>query len=255
MAIAYVGQVATLDNNFVTTTVDITVPAGGVAAGSRLILACVQNVQAATITVSDQKGNTWAVDATLPTGSVNTRLSIASAHIGTALVSGDWIRITVSTTTGIYAVLDQFSGILSASALDKAVIQESVYNTNPTTSGVTATTTLADELLYGAFGIEGTGYRYTIANSFIETKDVDTSFSRCILTGYKIVSATGAYEFSSAVATGTQTLAAICTYKNAVAVDLTLPDADVTTTGWTTTPLFSKLNDASDATVVQATAV
>ncbi len=33
-----------------------------------------------------------------------------------------------------------------------------------------------------------------------------------------------------------------------------LPDADVTTTGWTTAPLFSKVNDSSDATVVTATA-
>lgn len=29
-----------------------------------------------------------------------------------------------------------------------------------------------------------------------------------------------------------------------------LPDADTTTTGWTTTPLFSKINDASDGTVI-----
>lgn len=33
-----------------------------------------------------------------------------------------------------------------------------------------------------------------------------------------------------------------------------LPDADVTTTGWATAPLFSKLNDGSDATVITATA-
>ena len=31
------------------------------------------------------------------------------------------------------------------------------------------------------------------------------------------------------------------------------PDEDLATTGWTETPLFSKLNDASDATVVKAT--
>lgn len=39
-----------------------------------------------------------------------------------------------------------------------------------------------------------------------------------------------------------------------VTLDTALPDADVTTTGWTTTPLYSKINDASDATVIQATA-
>lgn len=35
---------------------------------------------------------------------------------------------------------------------------------------------------------------------------------------------------------------------------LFLPDADLATTGWTTTPLFSKLNDSSDSTVVSGTA-
>lgn len=37
-------------------------------------------------------------------------------------------------------------------------------------------------------------------------------------------------------------------------LDSCLPDADVVTTGWSTAPLFSKVNDASDATVIQATA-
>jgi hypothetical protein len=33
-----------------------------------------------------------------------------------------------------------------------------------------------------------------------------------------------------------------------------LPDADLATTGWSTAPLFSKVNDSSDATVITATA-
>jgi hypothetical protein len=32
------------------------------------------------------------------------------------------------------------------------------------------------------------------------------------------------------------------------------PDADVVTTGWSTAPLYSKVNDSSDATVITATA-
>jgi len=35
---------------------------------------------------------------------------------------------------------------------------------------------------------------------------------------------------------------------------IALPDADLATAGWATSPLFSKLNDASDATVITATA-
>lgn len=41
---------------------------------------------------------------------------------------------------------------------------------------------------------------------------------------------------------------------SSIELDNCLPDADITTTGWTTTPLYSKINDASDATVIQATA-
>lgn len=37
-------------------------------------------------------------------------------------------------------------------------------------------------------------------------------------------------------------------------LDQVLPDADITTTGWSTAPLFSKINDDSDATVITATA-
>lgn len=39
-----------------------------------------------------------------------------------------------------------------------------------------------------------------------------------------------------------------------ISLDHADPDADVTTTGWTTTPLWSKVNDSSDATIITATA-
>ncbi len=37
-------------------------------------------------------------------------------------------------------------------------------------------------------------------------------------------------------------------------LDQVLPDADIVTTGWSTAPLFSKINDGSDASVITATA-
>jgi len=44
------------------------------------------------------------------------------------------------------------------------------------------------------------------------------------------------------------------TLKSSAGTQQTLrPDADLATTGWTTTPLFSKVNDSSDATVVTST--
>lgn len=41
---------------------------------------------------------------------------------------------------------------------------------------------------------------------------------------------------------------------NAGLAQILLPDADTATGGWTTAPLFSKVNDSSDATVITATA-
>jgi len=46
----------------------------------------------------------------------------------------------------------------------------------------------------------------------------------------------------------------IVVFKAEPAMQTVLPDADTVTTGWTTTPLYSKINDSSDATVVTATA-
>jgi hypothetical protein len=40
----------------------------------------------------------------------------------------------------------------------------------------------------------------------------------------------------------------------AAAAQTLLPDADLATAGWTTAPLFSKVNDSSDATIITATA-
>lgn len=48
--------------------------------------------------------------------------------------------------------------------------------------------------------------------------------------------------------------ARILAHYQAAAGQVLLPDADNATGGWTTAPLFSKLNDSSDATVITATA-
>jgi hypothetical protein len=50
-----------------------------------------------------------------------------------------------------------------------------------------------------------------------------------------------------------RTIIAIAFKDNESTGQTILPDADTVTTGWTTTPLFSKVNDASDATVITAT--
>lgn len=54
--------------------------------------------------------------------------------------------------------------------------------------------------------------------------------------------------------TADQNSAAVAVFSKVIVVppQEIAPDADVTTTGWTTTPLFSKVNDESDATLITA---
>lgn len=64
---------------------------------------------------------------------------------------------------------------------------------------------------------------------------------------------TTSYGIADATGTGTVTKIAVEIKGTGAAVSVARPDADLATTGWSTAPLFSKLNDQSDATVVTAT--
>lgn len=59
---------------------------------------------------------------------------------------------------------------------------------------------------------------------------------------------------SSPIVTGDGEIALKNTYAWLFAGQILLPDADVAAGGWATSPLFSKVNDGSDATVISATA-
>lgn len=50
------------------------------------------------------------------------------------------------------------------------------------------------------------------------------------------------------------TLAQVQAHYASASGQILLPDADLATSGWTTAPLFSKVNDSSDATIITATA-
>ncbi len=76
-----------------------------------------------------------------------------------------------------------------------------------------------------------------------------------IITGEKAVA--GAYgDTTAAVATATSdAFMTFALIPVGGVLDQVLPDADITTAGWSSTPLFSKLADNNDATVITATAV
>lgn len=97
----------------------LTVPAGGVPAGSRVVVGIVY-LGSAPSGITDTRGNTYALDATAPVMvEVGTfAAALWSAHIGTALQAGDTIAIAVAGIAA--AVADAFTGVAALEAFDQA---------------------------------------------------------------------------------------------------------------------------------------
>ncbi len=151
MPIAFVKNVGSLATKTSGTVFSITVPAAGVAAGSRVICRIATNigVSTATITGADTRGNTYAKD-NLNGLDPNTPVRftfVVSAHIATALVSGDTITLTVSTaSSATVLVIDEFTGIQPTSPYTTPLDSRGDIVTNVTTPVPLYTTTVGDLL-------------------------------------------------------------------------------------------------------------
>ena len=220
----------------------LTIPAtGGVAAGDSIIVAFETagstsgGVPAAGC--SDGK-NTYSLDVTLNNGT-NPSLWICSAHNVTALLGTDNITVTFPATSGrAVASADEFSGLVaSGNPLDKT--KAGSGNTNAPTSGFTAITSQADELLFGAIGFSGTNNAtFTTAGSGLCTSSTvgaqgayttdsnlpvpNPTGQRGLATEHRIVTQTAPYAACGTLSSANQWLAAIATYKIAVATTGTL---------------------------------
>ena len=130
--------------------------------------------------------------------------------------------------------------------------------TNP---GTTGTTTQADELAVVCVGVNflpdpGTinswsdGFGETAELTGVGSVNTKLGVGEKLLTEVSTQTCTITFSTSSSSDKG----ACIVTFK---ASDVELrqirPDADTDVTGWSTAPIFSKVNDSSDATVVTAT--
>lgn len=125
---------------------------------------------------------------------------------------------TVSFTGGFDGfesmAIAEYSGVATASPLDQTQHAFDASGTTHPDTGNTATTTQADELLIGVFGNPGSR-TITPGDSFTERYD-ETSNSRAVWLGDKIVSATGAYKASgTSSSTGERWAATIATFKAA----------------------------------------
>jgi predicted secreted protein len=207
------------------TTISVTVPAGGVAAGNTIIVSFATdptNTPTGAVTVADTKGNIYTKDADIAngTGTSGVRTLVFSAPVTVALVSGNTITVTYPSAAAKAVSICYANGLISASRVD--VTHTGTGNSTAPTSGATANTTQTSELLIGAIGTESrtssttmtAGSGYTLLNN--ASADTGSSGSSItIFPEYQPVYVTGTYTANGTLSGSTSRnwAAVIVTYK------------------------------------------
>jgi len=142
---AYVGNIGST-TVCGTNNATITVPAGGVSAGDRVVIRLYQRGGSTSGSVSafDSKGNSYAVDANYLTST-----AILSAPVSNALVAGDTIQVNFPTADAAGVVAGAFSNIATTSPVDASASATGGATTDPS---VSVTAPSSKNLLVGAVG-------------------------------------------------------------------------------------------------------
>lgn len=204
------------------TTSSVTVPAAGVANGASVILTVglPSNALVGTVSAVDSAGNTYSVDSDV-TNAAQARIVVLSAHKIDALVQGNTITVTHPSTNRRNLIAAEFAGLAGPPNVDQtATSTGTMNNTTPPTSGTTATTTQADELLIGAFGVAGpTSDNFNLTTSgYTSIGRVSASTTTPTITNaaiFRVVNEVGTYSagFTTSTTTTRQYAGTIVTYK------------------------------------------
>lgn len=206
----------------------VTIPAGKLA-----IVRGALNSDTITASVTDSAGNTWSVVRfTSAAIGGSTECFIAYSVLTSPLSSGT-VTVTLSAAAGLVTDIGYFdsdTGWLSqASVLDKT--SGGTFNlVTPWSSGPTATTTQADELLVGAAACGNfNGSASTPTAPWTEEADAicSSAANTRLVSQWRKVTATGAYAAQGTWAATEFGCAGIATFKTAASTAYTRTPADV----------------------------
>lgn len=166
------------------------------------------------------------------------------------------MRLTGGAAT-ITARLYEFSGITAG--LTSAAVAEDVTGTEQNTSATVGdeliTTTRANSLAVSLLAIKGlrttTAFTGQTGGTWVERA---TGQSATMTFQLQTADLPAAVTINSGTFAITSADWGLFGFALTGAIQTILPDADLADGGWTTAPLYSKLNDASDATLITATA-
>lgn len=245
MAIAFVQKVnKTVSNN---TTASVSVP--GVGAGHVLIVVIGWANTTSTISSVSDGTNTYSVGVATKAG---TGVSQAIYYVASAAAGSPTVTVTLSATvSGIDLTIYEFSGV---GAVDKTA---SAFGTGTAASSGSVTTTVANELLFGAG---------TVSNAFSSGEAGWTSYITPFsdLMEYDIVSSTGSYAATGTAASGSNWVMQLITFQasGSGSASVTATDTDsfsdsatVTTADHVSATDTESFSDSAAATTVEHSSV
>jgi hypothetical protein len=159
--------------------------------------------QTGPVSVTDSAGNLYTVDSDSNDGGDNDRMLVISSLKALALPAGGTITLTFPSSPEYHVSADVYSGI--AARDQKAA---ATGKTSPFSSGSTAATTQASELVVGVVGVESGGSpAWSAGFTALPVQQVSTDY---LDQAYQTVSQTGQYA-ATGTASGTW-MAAVVTY-------------------------------------------
>src|SRR5438552_1199014 len=187
--IAFVKNIGTSSSETAGTTIAVTVPAAGVAAGDSIILTLAMGDASGTVSANDSSGvNTYSVAADV-TNASNVRTVILAAHNVTALASGNTITVTHPSVSVRALSANEFSGLSPTIALDQT--HTATGSSTAPSSGSAAATSEGAELLLGAMGVAGTVRdTFTVGASYTALAGAGTGIGFRGATSNSVTSAT-----------------------------------------------------------------
>jgi hypothetical protein len=247
-SISLVQQVASATEQSYTArdTITLTVPAGGVAQGDTLIIFAGNNYSTAgAISATDSKGNAYTVDGHNGNASNNTSTTVLSGYMSSGLVAGNTITVTYSSVATMrMALATEWSGVAPTGRVDTTATN--LGNTAALSSGTTAATTQADELVVGSFA-DGANETFAAGSGFtaFPTQLVSNlgSTYRTQWQEYKTLSAIGT-QIATATSSAASPYAGLAVTYRARTIDTSAPTAPASfaatgstassiSTGWT----------------------
>ncbi|HSX17041.1 MAG TPA: hypothetical protein VLH86_02990 [Patescibacteria group bacterium] len=201
------GSTSTTSRSF---TFARSVPIGHSIVGSLVL----SSTATTTLTITDTAGNTYTTDAAVTNGSTAATY-VFSANVTNAINSGDSLNISAVSGTGRWVMsAEEFGNLVWPSAVDKTSTNSG--SSTSLTSGATATTTQANEMVFGGFGFSA-GHAFSAGSGFTAAPQLSTSAGsndRSLGAEWLYVTSTGAQTATGTLDTSASYAGAVVTYKS-----------------------------------------